>query len=111
MTVEGPVFVVEGGDVTAYRSLGSAENDLEAIDVQNNEFQIYDSAGQVLRPLAPADQVRIEESGTYRPEELRRHLVKYVRAVGSPRFGLHDDHLDSEDLPILVKAVSRAQLH
>jgi hypothetical protein len=43
-----PLFVIEGADVSAYVSLEALEIHLEAIDVKNNIYVVYDSEGRLL---------------------------------------------------------------
>lgn len=44
-----PIIVSENGDIQFYRSRREAESAIEAIDVRNGEFEIFDSMGTRLR--------------------------------------------------------------
>jgi hypothetical protein len=43
-----PIFVIEGLDIRVYQSLEDALGALEAIDVRNNEYSVYDGDGRRL---------------------------------------------------------------
>ena len=44
-----PIIIDEHGDVEVYNSVEEAAMNLEAIDVENNEYIAYDSEGRLLR--------------------------------------------------------------
>ena len=43
-----PIFVVEGDDVSAFRTIADAERALEEIDVDDGIYLAWDSSGRVL---------------------------------------------------------------
>src|SRR5260221_10886454 len=47
--VNGPYFVVEGDDVSAYSTLREVEADLESIDVEAGAFRLFRFDGPELR--------------------------------------------------------------
>ncbi len=46
--LRAPLIVDERGDLKVFRDATSMEGWMEAIDVQNNEFVVYDSEGRLL---------------------------------------------------------------
>jgi hypothetical protein len=47
--IELPITVNEHGDVTQYWSVAEVESDLEAIDVENNEYVVTDARNRPLK--------------------------------------------------------------
>lgn len=47
--MKAPIIVDENGSVDAFQTVESAERYLEAIDIKNEEYQIYDSEGRLLK--------------------------------------------------------------
>jgi hypothetical protein len=82
--VRPPVFLCEGLDVLAYRSIEAAERHIEPIGVTGDET-IYDSEGRLLLiEVAGRNRVSIRSAET-NPEhrqELRKALVRFLAHTG-----------------------------
>ena len=94
-----PIIAENRGDLLIFGSLEKAESYLEAIDVRNDEYVVYDSEGRLLRAAADSDfgPVRIAEAenAPTHQEQLRRALISYLRAVSSRESDLRHDLLDT----------------
>jgi len=94
--VNPPIFVVntDGSGVSMYEDLQRAEGDLEAIDVLNGEYEVFDSNGMRLRATAASDDAPVDmveaTDRTPVPEELSRILREHLRAVSAVRPELLD---------------------
>lgn len=89
--IRPPVFVVEGGDVSAYESLQGAMDAIEGVDVEDGLYAVYDADGRriVLRGVGvqrsrftvDVGLVRVEsvESEPTGADELRRSLLRLGR--------------------------------
>jgi len=79
-----PLFIADcdGVDVSGYRSVSDAESDLEATDVENNEYKAFDAEGRLLHLTVEYGLVRIAsaESKPCHAAELRGRLEKFLRA-------------------------------
>ena len=90
-SIRPPVFVVEGGDVSAYDSLADAMAALEGVDVEDGLYSVYDADGRriVLRGvgvrrskftvdvgLVQVESVESEPTGA---DELRQSLLRLGR--------------------------------
>jgi hypothetical protein len=82
------IFVIDksGGDIAVYMSLADAERHLEAIDVQNNEYEAFDAEGRLLRLTTEQERVRIapSENEPNHADELRQKLLAFLRAAKAP---------------------------
>jgi hypothetical protein len=97
--MSAPIVISEHGDITILDTIEAAERYLEAPDVENSEYEIFDSLGNVLCPrieMVPAKRlfglfggsskvVRISASstGACDKEGLRAMLVHFLRRSGS----------------------------
>ncbi len=94
-----PIIVVEqGGDIEIFQTIREAETYLEPIDVENNEYVIYDSEGRLLTAIVvtehqclfglpfikiPVKVVRIRcyESEPRYKENLRCVLIEFAERL------------------------------
>lgn len=109
--IRPPVFVVEGGDVSAYDSLAGAMATLEGVDVEDGLYSVYDADGRrivlkgvgVQRSRFTVDvglvQVESIESEPTGADALRQSLL---------RFGRHC-HWDIDDATPLTELVDLAR--
>ena len=85
--MKAPIIVNEHGDIAVYESVEDAEMDLEAIDVENNEYVAYDSEGRLLRlipkPLHEVVIVSAEQEPSH-ADELHAILFRFLMEVGVP---------------------------
>lgn len=91
MELHFPVFVREvhdpGGEVTLFRSHEDMEGYLEAIDVENEEFEAWDVNGERIRLEVVEERdhwLKIEGTGIADMNGLRSAVHKYAQTVGVP---------------------------
>lgn len=108
--MSGPIFVVsEGSNVLLFERVEAAEGYMEAIDVLNEEFEVFGADGRRLQATAQSDEspVAIRElpGRAPEPERLRVVLRDYLLAVQAVRPELVEmtqDELSNAGLPDLV---------
>jgi hypothetical protein len=86
----GPWTVVErGGDLSVFRTREGAENSMEAPDVRDGEFRVYDGHGIEYAVTAENDNAPVKIGraldGVARPEVLRDVVLDYVNRVPAHR--------------------------
>ena len=90
-----PVIVNEKGDVELYESVEAAEIDVEAIDVENQEYVIYDSQGLVLIPKVMEDGIHVRlfdsEPRDERTDELVTVLRRKLSQLGEEKTGVPEE--------------------
>src|SRR5690349_3431560 len=82
-----PVVTDERGDITVHASVEDACLWMEAIDVRDGIYQVFDSRGQLLVASAPTDRVTLRVDPTASPDRvaLRALIARcIVRAGGRP---------------------------
>lgn len=84
--VQLPVFVrlKDCGDVVRYDSVAKMQSDFEQIDVENEEYEAWDTAGTRLKMLVQtsSDWLRIESLANPQPEELAEAIAEFARLHG-----------------------------
>jgi hypothetical protein len=90
-----PIFVVsDDSSVMSYERVELAEANLEAIDVFNEEFEVFDADGRSLRISAASDDAPVvitdAPERAPEPERLRRILFEHLLVVQSVRPELVD---------------------
>ena len=104
------IFVHSRGnsDIDVYDSVGDMTAHLEAIDVLNDEFEVFDSSGQRLDLAAESDYgpIRVLEPSSVEPhcDRLRVLLREAAWALGPERIGHSRSELLSMSLDELVSA-------
>jgi hypothetical protein len=83
--IQPPVIVDESGDTDVFETIEYAERYLEPIDVEEERYVAFDSAGRLLRLSATPQSVHIEAA-----EEIPNHaevvhelLLKFLNDCGS----------------------------
>ena len=85
-----PIIVIDsGGDIALFDSIDSAESYIEPIDVDNGEYQIFDSQGRTMLPkvkfgkgfLSPS-RVALEVSEVVCATDLRSAIQGYLGRAG-----------------------------
>lgn len=102
--LHAPYILVEGGDVTFFRSIADVLGWVEAVDVIAGVYSLFDANGHVLtfrtqagrEPWEHAGRVFVEPTETRAVEELRQILV--MRARAPDLTVLHPEHMSLEDL-------------
>jgi hypothetical protein len=86
MTVQFPVFLCskDSGEVSKFDSLQAIQFQLERIDVENHEYEAWDSNGTEVilsanEPAWPVLTLRPDGNG---PDGLRTAVLRYARSVG-----------------------------
>jgi hypothetical protein len=71
-----PVFANENGDLSIYGSLDAMASYVEAIDVENGEYEFFDAAGWRLEATVSANQVTftLDPAGLLEAERLEEIL-------------------------------------
>ncbi len=114
-----PIIVIEGGDITFFRTIHDAENHLEAIDIIDQIYEIFDSDGKVLRQsvakksvkyffgkrTVDVDVVHIGDSDERNPEKLKNLLRKFLRVLKD--LDVANVNIDDLDLSALIERASR----
>ena len=105
---QSPIALFEG---TSYQgifgSLDDLLNYLEAIDVRDGVYSVYDALGREIVLAAESDSAAVRAAispADPDPDLLRAQLTEAVRDFGPTRLGLIDADLD---LPALLRAVWR----
>lgn len=103
MPFEFPVFVLskDCGEVEMFNSLESLEKELELIDVENSEYEIWDAQGLRLRLSAQKPTwLKIEE---VQPDYdgLKTSVLNYASASG-----LKISDMETKSLKTIIQAVS-----
>lgn len=104
-----PIIIDDNGDINFFETLARVSYELEAIDVENDEYEAFDARGCVLTLLADEGEVRIvvPPVPVFHPDELAVRLKRYIERVGAHRFdGLPAD-LATARLEELVSSVER----
>jgi hypothetical protein len=100
--VKLPIIVYEHGDTMIFASVHAAENYLEAIDVLNGEYVVYDSEGSKLQLIVKSvsTKVSIEDviPPVKHPDTLRKILEQYLHL-----FNIDDASIKATSLSDLVK--------
>ena len=102
-----PIIVAEGWDVQFYPTVDAAANDLEAIDVREGVYDVYDSLGTRLAGVVDERlgtvNIVLPLTPTVAPQELAERLSGFVVRVGPERVGLPEPA--GATLPELVSAL------
>lgn len=113
----GPLILDAKGELLFFKTASDLEAQIEAIDVENNEYgECWDSTGRLVclrvekRPLlrgwlGSRELVRVELAGPSRHEpELRRALIKFIASAGDDDSALAT--MSTEDL--IIRGVQQA---
>ncbi|MUV14522.1 hypothetical protein [Noviluteimonas gilva] len=82
-----PIIIDEHGDVSVFESVEAAARYIEPIDVRNNEYVAYDSAGYLLRlvPTEPRVSIPGYASDVPQPAQLAQALrTCWEQSWGAP---------------------------
>jgi hypothetical protein len=81
-----PIFVFSrdnDADLVVFEELSDAEVDLEPIDVNNNEFEIFDAAGHLLHASVQRRRTKISvQSEEKDASALRSRLATFFATIG-----------------------------
>jgi hypothetical protein len=99
-----PIILDNKGDVTLFKTVQDAEQYVEAVDVEDDEYVGYDAHGYVLLLYTSGDRVHmtLKEPKQRQIEALERTLRSLLAAVGDPRAADQ-----SFELPALIDICER----
>ena len=110
---EPPIIVNEKGDVELYEGLLEAARDLEPIDVENEEFIVFDSRGLLLIPKVTQDGIRVELEDSsppdYREDQLVSVLRRSLSRLGEDLTQTPEDEIWRRGLPELISILRAVQ--
>jgi hypothetical protein len=100
-----PIVTDDSGDIMMFPTVEAAEQYVEAIDVRDGVYALFDSTGTRLTATTDGNSVRIslDPGGTTIPEELAARLRRFVLQVGPERIGIENP--TSTELPALIDAL------
>lgn len=114
-SIEPPLFVFVGGDLTVFATVGAAESKIEGIDA--SEYVGFDSQGTVLciEGLGVEDSRRwiqvgitsVSSGGTTDRSGLERRLRQFVESVGPKRLSTSARDVSEMSLDELGDFVAR----
>ncbi|MCK5707798.1 MAG: hypothetical protein KAI43_09100 [Candidatus Aureabacteria bacterium] len=81
MNIKFPVFLREKdcGDITKYSSASEMQNDLERIDIENEEYEVWNSQGALLK-LSVQDPMWLKvELDKEKSEDYRKILLEFAK--------------------------------
>jgi hypothetical protein len=107
--IEGPLFVVEGHDVNAFRDSTALEGIVEAYDI--DALRCFRADGTELRLGASGWHAAVKDEviGRY-PDELQAILRHCLTAVPARRRSLTDEEIRNASLEQLVDAMVKLGL-
>jgi hypothetical protein len=114
------VSVDRQANVNLFSSVSSVESYLEAIDIADGEYDLYDADGLVLHGITNVKSVQLgplqwipegrwnlteSDLTEYRAEELAAALRRFLRGINPKKRTQTDDWVDQATLaPLLVEA-------
>ena len=108
-----PIIVNEKGDVELYETIPDAEVALEPIDVENDEFTIFDSDGLVIVPRVAADRIHVELRDSspqeFEPDQLQATLRRFLSQLDEELTGASEDEIWRSRLPALIEMIRSVQ--
>ena len=102
-----PIVTCDNGDVMLYPSIGEAELGVDAVDVRDGVYEVFDSVGHRLSIDAEGEKVWIglnRELGSDE-DELANRLRQFVRRVGAERIDMSSP--ENADLGELIGTLRR----
>lgn len=105
-----PIFAVEGDDVHLFMTKDEAEAYLEAADVQDGVYRVYDAVGMIMPVLLHGNRVMLGET-TNRDgsDHLMRAIHAYLLAVPQERRLLQDADIPQVTLKRLVEEMMHVE--
>ncbi len=107
--IQFPVFVrlKDCGDVVSFSSIGAMAYEFEKIDVENAEYEAWDSQARPLRMFVKQtpDWVGLEPADHSEPEQLRSAILEFARIQ---RVDLGDSLARSQNFAQLLETVTLA---
>lgn len=106
-SIEFPIIVVEGGDISVFWSTDAVQISLEPVDVEDGIYDVFDAVGNILTCVVVDGSVRLSAGTLMRSDSdsLKMRLRQFVEHVGPERVGLQGAEYAS--LETLVAAVAK----
>lgn len=122
-----PIIAAEHGDVSVFRTLVEAEEYVEPVDVENDEYRFYDAEGlrltgevqtvrepggwlhRLLRPPYEQTKLVAAPGAQHVPDELASLLRSYLSRIGVDRTGVQDEQIAQMSLDELIVAATKFQ--
>jgi len=108
--VTPPIIIDDHGDIGLYANLEDAAADLEAVDVLDEAYEVFDSTGRIIRATAEGINSKvtltIDTSRPPVPDLLAERLRLFIENVGPERIGIQGS-LAALSLKDLVGALAR----
>lgn len=104
-----PIIVDEEGNLVVHETAEHACAGMEAIDVHDGVYDVFDAEGRRLVLVVKGEQVTLKTSPDLRaePEELRGRLHRYIKRLGTDRLEFSD--LDRAPTTVLIQTLLRFQ--
>jgi hypothetical protein len=104
-----PIIVDEEGNLVVHETAEHACYGMEAIDVFDGVYDVFDAEGRRLVLVVQGDQISLRESPDHgaEPDELRRRLHNFIERIGTDWLKIAD--LDQTPTPVLIGALLRFQ--
>lgn len=91
METVSPIFAVEGGDVYVFMTKEEAEAYLEAVDVNDGVYRVYDATGTGVTVRVHGNRIELSETANLDgSDQLMRAIQAYLLAVPQGRRFLTD---------------------
>lgn len=99
--ISPPIITDDNGDMEVYATVEAVCLNLEAVDVRDGVYEVFDSTGRPLRLTASGETISVELEREAEPNqpELEMRLRRFIERAGPGRLGLPDyrtatlDHL------------------
>jgi len=81
--MKAPIITNENGDISFFASIQNATSYIEPIDIRNDEYEIYDSEGIILKCIATKHGIRIiETKESSKKDKLMSILKRFYITIG-----------------------------
>lgn len=105
-----PIFVVEGSDVYMFMTREEAEEDLEAVDVDDGVYRVFDAIGAVMSARTHENRVELSETANLDGSaQLTRAIRTYLLRVPQKRRSLRDVDITQATLKRLVEEMMHVE--
>ena len=104
-----PIIVDEEGNLVVHESAEQACSGMEAIDVFDGVYDVFDSEGRRLVVVVSGNRISLKTSPDFlaEPDELAGRLRHYIKRLGTGLLEIED--LDQTTTPVLIETLVRFQ--
>ena len=108
--MDGPFVLVEGLDVILFASLDVLTGWVEAQDVRDGVYEVFDATGQEVILAAESDMSPVTaSSGEPAADRLRARLTRHLNSVGTERVEFGDVDLATVSLAWMIRRLGGLQ--